>query len=158
MQLVSRGARVLGTVAAVRRIVASGLLAALALGAAACGSDDGSFANVPRPASPITVSAAITGDRVRVSPKTFGAGPVTLIVSNQSGAAQTVTFETDEIGGSEGGITRSAGPVSDQNTLSFNVTPRRGVYRLSVRDKTIRPAGILVGRPRPSGQNDLLTP
>jgi hypothetical protein len=146
------------TVAAVRWFVLSGLLAALGLGAASCGSDDGSFANEPRPASPITVTAAISGDRVRVSPKTFGAGPITVIVSNQSGAAQTVTFETDEIGGSEGGIRRTAGPVSDQDTASFNVDPRQGTYLLSVRDKEIQPAAIEVGKPRPSAQDQLLQP
>jgi hypothetical protein len=158
LQLVPRGGTGRGTVAAVRWFVVSGLVAALGLGAAGCGSGGGSFANEPRPPSPITVTAAISGDRVRVSPTTFGAGPITVIVSNQSGAEQTVTFETDEIGGSASGIRRSAGPVSDQDTTSFNVDPRQGTYRLSVGDKGIRPAAIEVGKPRRSSQDELLQP
>jgi hypothetical protein len=148
-----------GTVAAVRRahtcvVVSAG---ALALGAVACGSS-GKFANQPRPPAPITVTAAIDGTRVRVSPKTFGAGPVTIIVSNQSGASQQVTFETNEIGGTEGGIRASAGPVAPRGTTTLQVNPRRGIYRLSTKSRAVRPAAILVGRPRPSSQNELLQP
>jgi hypothetical protein len=158
VQVLPRGARGRGTVAAVRWFVVSGLVAALGVGAAGCGSADGSFANEPRPPSPITVTAAISGDRVRVSPTSFGAGPITVIVSNQSGAEQTVTFETDEIGGTEGGIRRSAGPVADQDTASFNADPREGTYRLAVGDKEIRPAAIEVGKRRASGRDQLLQP
>jgi hypothetical protein len=136
--------------------VTAGALA-LAGTAAGCGGDS-KFANKPRPAVPITVTAAIDKSRVRVSPEHFGAGPITLIVSNQSGAAQDVTFETDEVGGTEGGIRRSAGPVADHDTATLQADPRPGTYRLSVRSRTIKPASIQVGKPRPSSQDQLLQP
>ena len=52
---------------------------------AGCGSDT-SYRNEPRPASPIVVTASINKDAVAVSPRRFGAGPITLIVTNQTGA------------------------------------------------------------------------
>jgi hypothetical protein len=147
----ARGRRI----ASMTAVLVAGLAAG---GAAGCGSGGSTFANEPRPPAAITVTAAIDTDRVRVSPKTFGAGPITVIVSNQSGAAQTVTFETDEIGGTQGGIRKTAGPVPDQSTTSFNLNPRQGTYRLGVRDRSIQPAAVEVGRPRPSGQDQLLQP
>jgi hypothetical protein len=134
-------------------------VAALALvtGAAGCGGSD-TFANKPRPPAPITVTAAIDKGRVRVSPTRFGAGPVTLIVSNQSGAPQDITFETNEIGGTAAGIRKSVGPVSDQDTATLQVDPREGTYQVSVKSRSIMPAAINVGKPRPSAQDQLLEP
>jgi hypothetical protein len=155
----SRGARELGMVAAVRRgerLVAVAVLA-VATGAAGCGGS-GKFANQPRPASPITVTAAIDKGKVRVSPTKFGAGPVTLIVSNQSGAAQDITFETDEVGGTQAGIRKSTGPIADQDTATLQVDPREGTYRLSVKSRAIQPAALVVGKPRASAQDQLLQP
>jgi hypothetical protein len=131
---------------------------ALAGAAAGCGGDSGKFANRPRPPAPITVSASIDKSRVRVSPTKFGAGPVTIIVSNQSGAAQQVTFETNEIAGSPGGIRKTVGPVADQGTATLQADPRRGTYQLSVRSSAVRPAAIRVGKPRASAQDELLQP
>jgi hypothetical protein len=130
---------------------------ALAGGISACG-DSGTFANEPRPAAPITVTAAIDQSRVRVSPEKFGAGPVTVIVSNQSGSTQEITFETDEIGGTQGGIRKSTGPVADGGTASLQVDPRKGSYRLSVKDRAVQPAQLTVGAPRKSSQDELLQP
>ena len=69
---------------------------------AGCGGG-GDYANKPRPPAPINVTAAITNSRVSVSPQRFGAGPIVLIISNQSSSAQKVIFETDELGGSRAG-------------------------------------------------------
>jgi hypothetical protein len=148
-----------GIVAAVRRGERWVVMGALALagGTSACG-DSGTFANEPRPAAPITITAAIDKSRVRVSPEKFGAGPITVIVSNQSGASQEITFETDEIGGTEGGIRKSAGPVADSDTATLQVDPREGTYRLSVKDRSIQPAQLTVGAPRKSSQDELLQP
>jgi hypothetical protein len=156
VQDVHRGARELGTVAAVvvRRAF---LLVAVVAVVAGCGGSS-KFANDPRPPAPITVTAAIDKSRVRVSPTSIGAGPVTIIVSNQSGAAQTVTFETNEVGGSQGGIRKTTGPVSDQNTATLQVDPRQGTYQLSVKSGAIKPAPITVGKPRASSQDQLLQP
>jgi hypothetical protein len=131
--------------------------AVLAAGASACGDDD-ERENALRPAAPINVSAAIDGERVRVSPRSFGAGPVVFVISNQSGLPQEVTFETDELGGETGGIRRSTGPIAARSTGRLKVDARRGTYRLSTNARGIRPAAIEVGEARPSAQNELLQP
>ena len=131
--------------------------AALAAGLSACGSDD-SYENALRPPAPINVTAAIDGERVRVSPQSFGAGPVVFVISNQSGLAQEVTFETDELGGSQGGIRRSAGPIAPRSTGTLKVDARQGTYRLSTSSQGVRAASVEVSEPRPSAQDELLQP
>jgi hypothetical protein len=124
-----------------------------------CGSDDTvEYGNEDRPPAPINVTAAIDGDRVRVSPRRFGSGPVVIIISNQSGAAQSVTFETDEIGGSAGGITRSTQEITARSTGQLKVDPPEGTYRLSASAGDITPAEIVVGARRASAQDELLQP
>jgi hypothetical protein len=126
---------------------------------AGCGGDDtADYQNKPRPPAPINVTAAIDGDRVRVSPVRFGSGPVVFIISNQSRAPQTVTFETDEIGGDTGGIRRSTSEIAARATGQLKVDPPEGTYTLSASTGSIRPAAIRVGERRPSAQNELLQP
>jgi hypothetical protein len=124
---------------------------------AGCGESD-HFANRPPPPEPITITAAIDHNRIRVSPPSFGAGGVTVLISNQSGAAQTLTFETNEVGGSQGGIRKSVGPVADGGTAELQVDPRQGTYQLSTKDHAIRPAAIHVGKRRPANRDNLLSP
>jgi hypothetical protein len=124
-----------------------------------CGEDDAAeYGNKPRPPAPINVTAAIDSDRVRVSPRAFGSGPVVIIISNQSGAPQTVTFETDEIGGDSGGIQRSTPEIAARSTGQLQVDPPEGMYRLSTSAGDITPAALRVGERRPSAQNELLQP
>ena len=124
-----------------------------------CGEDDTTeYGNEPRPPSPINVTAAIDDRRVRVSPTTFGSGPVVLIISNQSGAPQTVTFETDEIGGDGGGIRRSTREIAARSTGQLEVDPPEGTYSLSASSSGIAPAQLEVGERRPSAQDELLQP
>jgi hypothetical protein len=135
------------------------VLAVVVLGVAlaSCGGDD-DYANKPRPPAPISVTAAIDATRVRVSPPSFGAGPVTFIISNQSGEPQKVTFETDELGGATGGIKRSTGTIESRSTAELKVDPREGTYKLSASGENVAPASVEVGAPRRSSQNDLLLP
>jgi hypothetical protein len=123
------------------------------LGLAACGSE--TRVNRERPPAPINVTAAIHPSRVQVSPATFGAGPIVLIVSNQSSRAQAVTFET---AGRAAGITSSTGSISPRGTARLQVVVPRGTYSVRVGDRTIRPARVVVGAKRPSAQDDLLQP
>ena len=58
------------------------------------------------------MTAAIQDDVVRVSPRTVGAGQITLVVSNQTDEPQTVTFETDELGGERGGNRASSPQIA----------------------------------------------
>jgi hypothetical protein len=134
------------------------LVVVLAVGLVSCGAD-ADYANKPRPPAPISVTAAIDGTRVRVSPPSFGAGPVVFIVSNQSGAPQKLTFETDEVGGTKnGGIKRSTGTIEERSTAQLKVDPREGTYKLSASGGNVAPATVEVGAPRKSSQNDLLLP
>jgi hypothetical protein len=131
--------------------------AALAAGASACGADE-ERENALRPPAPINVTAAIDAERVRVSPQSFGAGPVVIVISNQSGTPQEVTFETDEIDGDAGGIRRSTGPIAARGTGTLKVDPREGSYMLAASTRGIRPARVAVSAPRESAQDRLDVP
>jgi hypothetical protein len=122
-----------------------------------CGGD-GDYANNPRPPSPINVTAAISDSRVSVSPQRFGAGPIVLIVSNQSSSAQKVTFQTDELGGSQPGRKFDTTPINPRATATLKVDVRQGHWKLSTADGGIRAAAVSVGRKRKSSQGDLLLP
>jgi hypothetical protein len=133
------------------------VVAVLATAVAACGGD-GDYQNKPRPPSPINVTAAIDGKHVRVSPGAFGAGPVVIIISNQSGAAQKVTFESDELGAAHGGIKRSTEAIEPRSTGQLKVDAAQGSYTLKASGTGIAPATLKVGAKRRSSQNDLLLP
>jgi hypothetical protein len=138
------------------RLTLAALVAAVAL--AGCGGEDDEYGNRPRPPAPINVTAAIDDERVRVSPESFGSGPVVIIISNQSRSPQTVTFETDEIGGGSGGIRRSTPEIAARSTGQLKVDPPEGTYRLSAGSGGIAPARLEVGERRRSAQNELLQP
>lgn len=133
------------------------MLIAAASASVACGSD-ADYANDQRPAAPINVTAAIGDDRVSVSPRTFGAGPIVLIVSNQSTDSQRVTLETDDSERSQPGIRQTTSPINPLGTAALQVDIPRGRYELSVEDPGIEAAALRVGTARPSAQNDLLQP
>jgi hypothetical protein len=127
------------------------------VGLAACGEEE-DHANRDRPASTVSMTAAIIDGRINVSPKEIGAGPVRLIVTNQTDSAQELTFETDEVGGSSGGITQSTEPINPSGTATLEVDVREGDYAISAADDAIRPAAVKVGAPRKSAQDELLLP
>jgi hypothetical protein len=131
---------------------------ALALvGLPACG-DDEDHVNRERPAASINVTAAIIDGRIHVSPDSVGAGPIRLIVTNQTESAQELTLETDEVGGDSGGITQSTEPIDPSGTATLEAGVREGESAISVADGEIRPAAVKVGAPRPSAQDQLLLP
>lgn len=129
----------------------------LALGVVSCGAE-ADYANKPRPPAQISVTAAIDKTRIRVSPPTFGGGPVVFIISNQSGTEQKVTFETDELGAETGGIRRATDTIEPRSTANLKVDAREGTYTLSASGGNVAPATIEVGKRRRSSQNDLLLP
>lgn len=134
-----------------------GWIAFALIGIAGCGGDS-EYANDPRPPAPINVTAAITNSRVNVSPQRFGAGPIVLVVSNQSSSAQKVIFETDELGGSEPGNKFDTTPINPRGTATLKVDVREGDWKLGTDDGGIRAAPVSVGRERTSAQGDLLQP
>ncbi len=124
----------------------------------ACGDDD-RHENRDRPAVPIVITASISKDRVSVSPTRFGAGPIRLVVTNQTDRSQQITLETaDEPGSSKVGVRQETGPINPRDTASLAADIGRGSYRVHVRGADIRPARLDVGDPRPSAQQDLLLP
>ena len=134
-----------------------GGIAAALVTVAGCGGG-GDYKNDPRPPAPINVTAAITNNRVSVSPQRFGAGPIVLVVSNQSSSAQEVTFETDELGGEEPGRTFSTTPINPRGTATLKVDVRQGDWKLGTKDGGIRAAAVSVGKERKTAQDELLQP
>jgi hypothetical protein len=131
-------------------LVAGGLVLA------GCGGGNG-YKNDPRPPSPINVTAYVGAKRVSVSPNTIGAGPIVVIVTNQSNSSQDVTFQTDLSGG-QGDVTQSTGPINPGDTGQIKVDVVEGKYVVKTGDDAIRPASVSVGTERASAQNDLLQP
>ena len=135
--------------------------AALLLGG--CG-DNSSYDNKLRPPSPVNVTAAITNGSVSLSPAQLGAGPVVILVSNQSNASQVATLEVNDLQSSPGrqkraGLRQSTGPINPQDTAQIKVVVEPDTtYTLKTDDQGIEPALLRVGSERPSSQNDVLTP
>ena len=140
----ARAASPRGTFRQVRRFMVIALVFV-----AGCGSTP-QRENLERPAPPVVMTA--------VSPRTIGAGQIELVVSNQSDAAQTVTFETDELGGRLGGNRASTSSIPAGGTGRLKIDAREGVYAVRVEDDAIRAARVRIGPPRESGQNQLLLP
>ncbi len=130
---------------------------AAALLATACG-DTEPRQNLDRPPAPVTLTAAVHDDVIQVSPAVTGAGPIVLVVSNQTKKPQKVTFETDELGGRIGGNTVSTPIIEPQGTGKLSINARSGRYAVHVQDRTVRAAHVKVGPPRKSSQNQLLLP
>jgi len=125
---------------------------------AGCGSDD-DYKNDPRPPSPINITAFVGAKQVSVSPNTFGAGPIVVIVTNQSNTSQDVTFQTSRAGsGGSADVTQSTGPINPGDTGRLQLDVVQGRYEVRTGDEAIRPARVAVGPERESAQNQLLQP
>ena len=140
-----------------RRFTGTLTAVAAAAAVAGCGGGSDDYENRPRPASPINITAAISDKKISISPKEFGAGPVTIVVSNQTASEQTVTLETEELGGDKPGIKESSDPIAPRGTGTLTADVRQGSYAISVSDGP-EPVTIDVGRERASAQDRLLQP
>ena len=138
-----------------------GALSAMALAAAiaGCGSSGGSYANAARPAAPISVSIYLTDTRVAVSPAHVGAGPVLLLIANESTRSRNVTL-TAPAGASSSCVTAdtSSGPINPQGTARVKLSLVQGTCAVGDAAGTLRPAHLVVGPERQSAQQDLLQP
>ena len=124
---------------------------------AGCGNDN-DYKNNPRPPAPINITAFVGAKRVSVSPNQFGAGPIVVIVTNQSNSSQEVTFQNDLAGGGKGDVTQSTGPINPGDTGQLKLDVVQGKYVVKTGDDAIAPASVNVGPERRSAQNDLLQP
>jgi hypothetical protein len=141
-----------------------GILAVISLTAAACGGGT-TFANKPRPPTPVNLTVYVNNARVSVSPSSVGAGPVVFIVSNA--ADQTVSLN---IGTRDGSSIGTTGPINPQSTAQVTVDFRHpGAYTVSAgrtgttqaqrhAPTSISSATLRIGRQRPSASSQLLQP
>jgi hypothetical protein len=129
-------------------------LAVAAATVVGCGGGN-SYKNEPRPPSPIVVTASISKNAVSVSPKKFGAGPITLIVTNQTGASQQLTVEVNN---GQAGFKGRTGPINPRDTGQLKGNLAQGTYSVHVDGNSIRAAQLKVGKQRASAQNELLQP
>lgn len=138
-------------------------LAIACLPLAACGSS-GTFANRPRPATPIDLTVYVNDHRVLLSPASAGAGPVLFFITNQ--ASRTVSLVVRAPGGR---TLADTGPINPQSTAQVTVdTNNSGDYEIATDSAAaagaqlsihpIRPATLHIGVPRPNGDNVLLQP
>ena len=139
------------------RLRRASALVALACAAVASGCGASSDANENRPPAPINVTANISNSRVIIDPVAIGAGPIVLIVTNQSDASQEITLESAP-SASTPGLTETTGLVNPTDTGQIQLFAPPGRYRLGVGDDAIDPATLVVGPERETSQNQLLLP
>lgn len=137
---------------------ALGATLALAAGTG-CGSDDADYANADRPPAPVAISIALVGERVAVSPDRIGAGPVLLLIANESGRSRDVTLTAAD-GGEESCVQddASSGPIHPQDAARLSLPLVEGVCEIGVADGALEPARLIVGPERESAQQELLQP
>ena len=114
------------------------------------------FKNKARPPVPVQLTGVVSDRGVQISPHRVGAGPVILIVSNQTNGAHTITLEGN-------GTTDTVGPINPmgtgklQQTLSpGHYTVKAGSAQASARD--IPSGTVTVTRARQGSSSDLLLP
>jgi hypothetical protein len=137
------------------RVVAIAIAGLLALVTAACGTTE-DRRNEPRPPARILITGSISTDRVSISPRRFGAGPVSLIVANLTDASQQVTLEAADR--NRPGVRQQTAPINPRDTAELRADLRTGRYKVHVTGGGIAAATLRVGKRRPSAQNDLLQP
>lgn len=132
------------------------VMTATVLAMVGCGSKE-DYANDPRPPAPVNISAAISSDKITVSPGSFGAGPVTFLIANLTDDNQQVTVETRDLS-NKAGIKQTSSVINPQGTATMKVDIKEGDYTVSVNHKDVEPAEVKVGAERESSQDQLLQP
>ncbi|HWF35698.1 MAG TPA: hypothetical protein VG295_09995 [Solirubrobacteraceae bacterium] len=136
-----------------RQITMIGIVAATALLVPACGGSAGTFANKPRPPEPITITGQVNNARVLISPASFGAGPINLIVTNF--ASRSVSLAVRDASGRPVANLQSINPQTPGD-VKFDIAP--GDYAVIASQAGIKPAELHVGKERPSAGNGVLQP
>jgi hypothetical protein len=135
--------------------LASGVALAAGLVAGCGGGKD--FADKARPSAPLYLTGVINSSGVTVSPNRVGAGPVVIIVSNQTQAPHTLTLDGANITPVRGG---SVGPA---DTGRIQTTLEPGTYTVKAGSmhavkKELQPARLVIGKPRPDSNNQVGLP
>jgi hypothetical protein len=135
------------------RLLAGTLILGLLVGA--CGSEDPEERG-NRPPTPIVVNAAILDEQLAVSPRRFGAGPIRLVVTNQTGGTKELRLET---AGQAAGLRQRTGPINPSDTAVLQADLPEGEYTVTAGEGDDRTTTTLaVGPQRPNSDNDLLQP
>ena len=130
----------------------------IALVAAGCGSSE-RYDNAERPPAPVNVSISLIPGRIAVSPTRIGAGPVVLLIANESGRSRelTLTAPPEATGGCVDDDA-SSGPIHPQGTARVQLSLVEGTCTVGTADGALPAARLAVGPERPSAQDDLLAP
>jgi hypothetical protein len=127
------------------------LFAALAMSTAltlgACGSSD--FANDPRPAAPIEVTARVASGQVEVSPDHFGAGLINFTIANLSKSPVRFTLS--------GPKDVATPPIQPGDPASLKLNLPQGNYQATA-GHAAQTVPVKVGPERNSSANQLLQP
>jgi hypothetical protein len=131
------------------------LLLAGALFVIGCGGGS-DFKNEPRPPTPVQLTGVVRDNAVTISPRRVGAGPVILLMANETDQAHTITLEGE-------GTTDTVGPINPLDTAMLQQTLKPGTYTIKAGSKTatvreIKPGTLTVGPQRSSSSNQLLLP
>ena len=118
---------------------------------AGCGGGK-DFADQPRPAAPIQLNGVINSQGVQISPSNVGAGPVEILVSNQTGAPHTLELNGSDI------ATVTTAPIGAGNTGQIQATLKQGVYTVKAGNshavvRELKPARLVIG-PERQDSND----
>ena len=132
-------------------------LVGFAIALSGCGEGD-DYKNDLRPPSPINVTAFVSPERVSVSPANFGAGPIVVVVTNQSNSSQEVTFASESAGTSGPTDVSQSTLINPGDTGELKLDVAQGSYLVRTGDESVRPATVTVGPKRESAQNELLQP
>jgi hypothetical protein len=139
-----------------------GALSAMALVvvvSAGCGDSGGGYDNASRPPAPISVSIAVMGNRIGVAPARVGAGPVVLLIANESTRSRDITLTAPD--GSDDACVESdasSGPINPQGAARIQLPLVEGSCEVGVADGSLEPVRLTVGPERESAQQDLLQP
>jgi hypothetical protein len=136
-------------------VIGAALLATAAMTVAGCGGES-KFKNDPRPPAPVQLTGVITDKGVTVSPDRVGAGPVILLISNQTQQAHTITLD--------GGNTKdTVGPINPLDTAKLQQTLEEGSYKVKAGSsraltKELKAGTLSVGPRRRSSSDQVLLP
>jgi hypothetical protein len=111
---------------------------------AGCGAEPRDDAGIEGPPLPIVVNASIDDHTVTISPRRLlVAGPITLLITNESKASQQVTLEQDAAAGVAAAV--QTGPINPRETAQIEARVQQGDYALHVGAKRVRAARLVVG-------------
>ncbi len=136
-------------------MLGAALLATAAMTAAGCGGSS-HFANKPRPPVPVQLTGVITDKGVTISPNRVGAGPIVLLISNQTQQAHTITLDGES-------TEDTVGPINPLDTAKLQQTLEQGTYQVKAGSskalsKELKAGNIEVGPPRKDSSDKVLLP